>query len=113
MGIESGAEPLLSSRLRIRRTQNPRDVRKRLIIIDDAFSSAEVVTDESADQLHKCLPVSQNARFQHLGEKSVGKPNRENGRHPAGQKNRDNDVETLESIVPGFLPVVSQWDPAG
>src|ERR1700730_4451047 len=112
VGIEGGTEPLLSSRLRIRRTQNPRDVRKRLIIIDDAFSSAEIVTDESADQLHKRLPVSQNARFQHLGKKSVGKPNRENGRHPAGQKDRDNNVEALEPVVPAFLQEVSQWHTA-
>jgi hypothetical protein len=32
---------------------------------------AEIITDEAADQLHERLPVSQNARFQHFGEKDV------------------------------------------
>ena len=113
MGIKRGAEPLLGSGLRVRRIQNPRDVGKSLIIIDDAFRAAEIVTDEAADQLDECLPVPQNARFQHLGEKGIRKPNRENGRHPTGQEDRDNNVEALEPVVPAFLHKVSKWHTAG
>src|SRR6516162_8803740 len=108
MRIKSYAEPLSGGGLRIRRIQDARSVGKRLIVFDDRLGSAEIVTDEMADQLHKRLAISQNVRFQHFGQKSVGKPDRENGRHPTGQQNRDDDVETLEAIVAAFLQKVSQ-----
>src|SRR5205085_9991752 len=49
MCVKRRPEPLLAGRLRIRRIENPRHIRKGLIIIDDAAGPAQIIADEATD----------------------------------------------------------------
>ena len=111
MRVKRRPEPLLRG-LRIRRIDDAGDVGERLIILNDPFGAAKIVADHPADQLDERLPVPQDPRFEHFRQKRVAKPDRQNRRHPARQKNRDHDVEALEAIVAAFFEQVSKWHTA-
>jgi hypothetical protein len=77
MRIEGGVYPLLCGRCGIRRSENPGDLRKRLVIINNGAATAEIGSDHVAKQLHQRLPVSQNARFQRVAQDRVGNNKRQ------------------------------------
>ena len=63
-----------------------------LIILDDAAGAAEIVAHEVRDQLHEGLPIVQDFRLEGIGQNGVGKHQHQNGRNPACQQDRDDDV---------------------
>src|SRR6266496_5419846 len=108
MRIEGRVKPLLGCECGIRRAQDSGDFGKRLVIIDNGTTAAEVVTNYMAKQLDQSLSVAQDSRFQRVTQDCVGNNERQDRRDPTGQKNRKNDLETIETVVPSFRSCISQ-----
>src|ERR1700732_3176208 len=113
MCVKRCPPPLLRRGLRICRIQDPRDLGQGLIIIDDAAGPAKIVADQAGDELDESLPVPQNAGLECAAEDGVRDDQREDGRNPAGQQNRDDDVESFEPITAALLQEISQRHIAG
>ena len=90
-----------------------RDLGKGLIVLDQIAFAAQIVTDEVGDELGKSLTVAQDFRFQRFRKDGVGDNQCQNRWHPAGQEDRDNNVEALKTIKFQPDPLVSQLHTAG
>src|SRR5436190_23462931 len=61
MGIEGGVKPLLADGRRIRRSENFRNFRQRLVITNNAAATTEIVADHMRYELDQGLPIAQNS----------------------------------------------------
>jgi hypothetical protein len=55
-----------------------------------------------AKQLDQSLSVAQDSRFQRVAKNRVGNNKRQDRGNPTSQKNRKDDLETIEPAVPSF-----------
>src|SRR5438093_9502241 len=113
MRIEGRVKPLLGCEGGIRRAQDSGDFGKRLVIIDNSTTAAEVVTNYMAKQLDQSLSVAQDSRFQRVAQNRVGSNKCEDRRNPTRRKNGKNDRETIEPSAPSVRCCVSQLTACG
>ena len=108
MRIEGGVKPLLAEGRRVRPAENFGDLGKCLIIINDGTTAAEIVADQMAHELDQSLSVAQDPRFQGVAQNRIRNNQGQDRRDPARQKNRKNNLETIEMMAPSFRCWISQ-----